>query len=64
MPDLVLLTFENGDVVRCTSFDDAKVKASSYSHVKGQIMVEVTPEGGGPMTRLEFDRSSRDWITV
>lgn len=64
MPDLVLLTFEDGDVVRCISLDDAKVKANSYAHVEGQIMVEVTPEGGGPMTRLKFDRSSRDWVAA
>jgi hypothetical protein len=64
MTDLVLLTFGDDDVVCCTSLDEAKEKASSHSHAKGRILVEITPEGGGPMTTLEFDRKSRDWIAV
>jgi len=64
MADLILLIFENEEVVRCASLDEAKEKASSHSHAEGRIMVEVTPEGGGTMTTLEFDRNSRDWIAA
>lgn len=61
MADLFLLTFENGDTVRCTNLDDAKSKA--IASAEGRIMVEITPEGrGGPMTTLEFDRDTQDWI--
>ena len=61
MADLILLTFENGDVARCTDLDDAKSKA--IASAEGRIVVEITLEGrGGPMTTLEFDRDAQDWI--
>lgn len=64
MADLILLIFENEDAIRCTNLDEAKEQASSRSHAEGRILVEVVPEGGGAMTTLEFDRSSRDWIAA
>lgn len=64
MADEVLLYLGDANVVRCASLDEAKVKASSYSHVEGQILVEITPNGGGPVTTLEFDRNSCDWISA
>jgi hypothetical protein len=64
MADLVLLTLQNGDVDRCISLEHAKEKANACSHVDGKILVEITPEGGGTMTTLEFNRTSRDWIAI
>lgn len=63
MADLILLTLENGDPIRCTNLDDAKSKAITSG--EGKIIVAITPEGrGGPMTRLTFDRDSQDWVPV
>lgn len=56
------LTFGNGDTIQCTDLDDAKSKA--IASAEGRTVVEIFPEGGGPMTTLEFDRASRDWISV
>jgi len=65
MPPLVILIFENGDIVQCNDIDNAKEKAISCSHAEGQIMVQITPAGkGGLMTTLKFDRTSRDWVAV
>lgn len=58
----IQLTFENGDVVRCIDLDDAKSKA--IASAEGRAVVEIFPEGGGPVTTLEFDRTSHDWISV
>lgn len=60
MANLVLLNFENGDVVRCSNLDDAKLKASASA--TGRAIVEITPEGGGPILTLEFDRDAQDWV--
>lgn len=61
MAELILLTFENGDAVRCTDLDDARSKALSSG--EGKVIVEITPEGrGGLMTTLEFDRDAQDWV--
>lgn len=61
MADLTLMTFENGDSIRCTDLDDAKSKALSAK--EGRVVVEITPEGrGGRITTLEFDRKTLDWI--
>ncbi|WP_417276516.1 hypothetical protein [Castellaniella sp.] len=63
MADLILLIFENGESVRCTDFNDAKSKAISAT--EGRIIAEVTMEGkGGPITTLEFNRNTREWIPV
>lgn len=64
MANLILLTFGNSKMVRCTDLADATAKAISYSNEEGRILVDITPEGGGPMTSLEFDRSSNDWIAA
>ena len=64
MANLILLTFGNNEIVRCTDLDDATEKAISYSNVEGRILLAITPEGGGPMTSLEFDRASQDWIAA
>lgn len=61
MADLILLSFENGDVIRCTDLNDAKSKAIATAG--GCVVVEIIPDGrGGPVTTLEFDRDAKDWI--
>jgi hypothetical protein len=63
MTDLILLTFANGEVIRCDDLADAKSKAMAFA--EGRVIVEITPEGtGGLMTTLEFDREIKDWIAV
>jgi hypothetical protein len=64
MANLILLTFGNSKMARCTDLADATAKAISYSNEEGRILVAITPEGGGSMTSLEFDRSSNDWIAA
>jgi hypothetical protein len=61
---LVLLTLGNGDPVRCSDLDEAKARATLCSNEEGRIFVEITPQGGGPMTSLEFDRASGDWVVA
>lgn len=63
MADLILITIGNGQPVRCADLDDAKAKALAAT--EGQVVVEITPAGpGGPMTTLEFDRSTQDWVPL
>jgi hypothetical protein len=63
MTDLILLTFANGEVIRCDDLADAKSKALAFA--EGRVIVEITLEGtGGLMTTLEFDREIKDWIAV
>ena len=63
MTTLILLTFGNGNVVRCNDIHDAKSKA--IASAEGRILVEMTPEGlGGPITTLEFDRDTQDWTPI
>ena len=62
MADLVLLTFDDDEFVRCSSLDDAKTKAMSHSGNIAKASVQITPEGGGPVLSLEFDFISEDWI--
>jgi hypothetical protein len=64
MSDLVILTLQNGEIDNCISLENAKEKANACSHVDGKIFVEIIPEGGGPITTLEFDRKSCDWIAI
>lgn len=64
MGDLLLLNIDSGDIIRCHSFDDAREKAISASQVEGRIVLEFTPESGGLMTTLEFDRISNDWVSI
>lgn len=63
MADLILITIGNGQPVRCANLDDAKAKALTAT--EGQVVVEITPAGrGGPMTTLEFDRNTQDWVPL
>lgn len=63
MVDLIQLNFGDGEIVRCTSLADAKSKAIARS--ESRVIVEVFSDGrGGPMTTLELDQTSRDWISV
>ncbi len=64
MTDLVLLNFENGEIVRCASLEASRKAAISRGDHSGRIVAEITPEGGGVMTTLEFDRSLNDWVPV
>lgn len=58
----IQLTFENGDVAQCVDLDDAKSKA--IARAEGRAVVEIFPIAGGPVTTLEFDRTSHNWISV
>lgn len=61
MADLILITIGNGQPVRCADLDDAKAKALIADEAKA--VVEMIPEGkGGPVTTLEFDRDTNDWV--
>ena len=61
MADLIIITLENGNTIRCIDINDAKSKASSISD--GRIILEIIPEGqGGLVTTLEFNRDEQDWI--
>lgn len=63
MADLILITIGNGDPVRCSDLSDAKAKALMVPDM--QVVVEITPAGsGGPVTTLEFDRITQDWVPV
>jgi hypothetical protein len=63
MADLILLTFKDGNVVRCTDLDDAKAKAIGAG--EDGVVVEIIPEGkGGLMRTLAFDRNSQEWISA
>lgn len=61
MSDLIILTFPGGSSVRCANLADAKSRAARYGS-SGEIVVEVTPHGGGLMATFHFDRQSGDWI--
>ena len=62
VPQLVVVILGNGEAVRCTSLAHATTKATASAHVAGPILAEGTPEGGGPMVTLEFDRQAGDWV--
>lgn len=64
MSDLILLKLENGDIIRCADLGDAKTRAISLKETKGRIRLEITPEGGGRMTVLDFDHTSLDWVAA
>jgi hypothetical protein len=64
MTDLILLTLEDGEVIRCADLGVAKEKAISLKATEGRIRLEVTPAGGGMMTVLDFDRCSLDWVAA
>lgn len=63
MADLILITIGNGHPVRCADLEDAKAKALMATD--SQAVVEITPAGsGGPITTLEFDRITQDWVPL
>lgn len=63
MADLILITIGNGHPIRCADLDDAKAKA--LMAMDSQAVVEITPAGsGGPITTLEFDRITQDWVPL
>ncbi|MBY5592279.1 hypothetical protein HFO49_33505 [Rhizobium leguminosarum] len=62
MSDLIVLIVDNGAPIRCTDLDEAKFKAVGIKD--GRIVVEITPDGGGPMTTLEFDRGEEHWVPI
>lgn len=64
MANLVLLTIDEAAPVRCVDLSDARQRACASLHLEGRILVEVTPEGGGQMLTLEFDRQSKDLVSV
>lgn len=64
MIDLILLTLEGGEVIRCADLGVARAKAISLKETEGRIRLEVTPAGGGMKTVLNFDRSSLDWVAA
>lgn len=64
MTDLILLTLEDGEVIRCADLGVDKEKAISLKATEGRIRLEVTPAGGGMMTVLDFDRCSLDWVAT
>lgn len=41
---------------------DAKARAAAL-RVDGDIIVEVTPVGGGVVTALRYDAKTRDWAS-
>jgi hypothetical protein len=62
MSNLILLVLEDRDPIRCANLIDAKNKARGLTHLSGRILAEITPESGGPMVTLEFDKRGEDWI--
>ena len=55
---LVLLIFEDGDVVRCANLDEAK--AIPYSYAEGRIMVEMAlvQTTGPPVSGFQYATGS------
>ena len=64
MANLVVLTLGDGRTFRCADLDDAKEKAISNQVGNDTIFVEIIPENGGPMSSLDFDKISQDWIAI
>jgi hypothetical protein len=62
MAELIVLTLADGASVRCASLADARIRASRHGHWPGDIVLEVTPEGGGPIQSFQFDRQAGDWV--
>lgn len=61
MADLILITIGNSHPVPCSDLNDAKAKALMVPD--RQVVIEITPAGsGGPITTLEFDRITQDWV--
>lgn len=63
MANLILLTLGDAEAISCTSLEDAKGRVISDNKRTRGAIVEITPEGGGPIHTLEFDFSYGDWVT-
>ncbi|MGF1622315.1 MAG: hypothetical protein ACFCUR_17080 [Rhodomicrobiaceae bacterium] len=64
MSDLIILTIDGQEPVRCPSLGDAKARAAAAPNIDGDIIVEIIPEGGGPVTSLRYDQAIRDWVAI
>lgn len=62
MADLITITVDNNEIIRCLNMDDANDKAKFLSKESDSIALEIIPENGGPMTTLEYDKTSHDWV--
>ncbi len=62
MADLITITVDNNEIIRCLNMDDANKKAKFLSENKEKIILDIIPENGGPMTTLEYDKGSHDWV--
>lgn len=62
MADLITITVDNNEIIRCLNMDDANDKAKFLSKESDNITLEIIPENGGPMTTLEYDKASHDWV--
>ena len=62
MADLILLTIAAQEPVRCATVADAEKLAS---HAKDEpIILTITPNGGGPVTTLQYRQSDSNWFSV
>lgn len=64
MSDLILLTIGEQEPVRCPSLGHAKATAAAEANIDGNIIVEITPEGGGPVTSLRYNQAICDWVAI
>lgn len=64
MAHLVLLSFDSGEVYRCTDLNHARARVMASGDQTNKALVEITPEGGGKVTTLEFDRTTSDWLPI
>ena len=62
MTDLILLHIDDNEPVRCTSLDHAKTKIESHGQLKGKAYVKWTPQGGGPVSALEYSPDEGSWV--
>ena len=60
MADLILLTVADQEPVRCVSVAEAEVLARNAKDEP--IILTIIPEGGGPVTTLQYSRSESDWF--
>lgn len=64
MSDLILLMIGSQEPVRCASLKNAKARVAAEQGVDGDIIVEITPEGGGPVNSLKYDQIIGDWTAI
>lgn len=61
MADLILLTVAGQEPIRCVSVADAEVLARNAN--AEPIILTTIPEGGGPVTTLQYRKSESDWFS-